>query len=90
MFLRFLDLNRCANIVFASALLIFFLPLFALYFVLSRFNARGSRLIGPQSVKTGPFSIDLLRRRLAAELTFDRAIDAYEELIDSTFAEERQ
>ncbi len=78
-------LDRCLDILLAALLLTFFLPLLAWYSVLARLDSLRSR-----SNRSELFKMSLLKRQIAGELSFERAIEAYEDLIDSTFAEGRQ
>ena len=78
-------LDRCFDLLLAALLLIFFLPLLAWYSVLARLDSWRSR-----SNQSELFKISLLKRQIAGELSFERAIEAYEDLIDSTFAEGRR
>lgn len=75
-------LDRCANLLLAALLLAFFLPLLGWYSILA----------GLDSVSAGlnrrkPSGVDLFKQHAAGEFNFERAIESYEELIDSTFAE---
>lgn len=78
-------LDRCLDILLAALLLTFFLPFLAWYSVLARLDSLRSR-----SNRSELFKMSLLKRQIAGELSFERAIEAYEDLIDSTFAEGRQ
>ena len=78
-------LDRCVDVAIAVLLLTFFLPLLAWYAILARVESRRSC-----SNRTNPFNSDLFSRQISGEFSFERAIEAYEELIDSTCAEGRQ
>jgi hypothetical protein len=70
---------------FAALLLTFFLPLLVWYSILASLESRRSG-----SNRSQLFKIDLFNPRIAGEFCSERAIEAYEDLIDSTFAEGRQ
>ena len=77
-------LDRCADFLLAALLLTLFLPLLGWYSILA----------GLDSVSAGfnrrkESGVDLFKLQAAGEFNFERAIEAYEELIDSTFAEGR-
>ncbi|MGC1463975.1 MAG: hypothetical protein WA802_17375 [Terracidiphilus sp.] len=74
--------DRFLNFFLAALLLAFFLPLLAWYSIRATLDSRRSR---PNRSELS--EIGRLKRQIAAEFNFERAIEAYEELIDSTFAE---
>lgn len=76
-------LDRCIDVVFAALLLTFFLPLLAWYSIHAALDARTSKRSRARIFKTDH------THETAGELSFDRAIAAYEELIDRTFADGR-
>jgi hypothetical protein len=77
-------LNRAWDAVLAASLLFFFLPLLACYSILG-----GLHLGRDRRDHTKTARINLLKKQIAGEFNFECAIEAYEELIDSTFAEGR-
>lgn len=77
-------LDRCVDSLVAALLLAFFIPLLAWYFIRNAIDSRRS-----STNRAELFKIDLLERQIAGQFQFERAIEAYEELIDSTFAEGR-
>ncbi len=79
MFDRFFDL------LLVALLLTFFLPLLAWYSILAKLDSRRSH-----RNRFELFEISLLKRQITGEFNFERAIEAYEDLIDSTFAEGRR
>jgi hypothetical protein len=77
-------LDRFVDLLFAALLVTFFLPLLGWYSILA----------GWDSVRAGlnrrkVSGVELFKQQIAGEFNFERAIEAYEELIDSTFAEGR-
>jgi hypothetical protein len=75
-------LDRFVDLLHSSLLLAFFLPVLVWYFIRSRSSSRRA-----DSNRTERSKVDLLKRRIAGQFSFERAIEAYEELIDETFAE---
>ena len=77
-------LDRFVDYLLAALILSFFLPLLGWY----------SILVGWDLVRTGlnrkrvP-GVDFFKQQIAGEFNFERAIEAYEDLIDSTLAEGR-
>jgi len=74
-------LDRFVDLLHSSLLLAFFLPVLVWYFIRARLNSRRA-----DSGRAEPSKVDRFKRRIAGQFSFDRAIDAYEELIDETFA----
>jgi hypothetical protein len=69
---------RSLDAVCAALLPVFFLPLLAWYSIRAKLDFRGE----PAEIA----EIGLLKKQIVSEFNFERAIEAYEELIDSTFA----
>jgi hypothetical protein len=76
-------LDRCADVLQAALLLSYFLPLLAWYSILAAYESR--RAVSKRSRVSAAYHF----KQTAGEFNFERAIEAYEELIDSTFAEGR-
>jgi hypothetical protein len=77
-------LDRFVDFLLMALILGFLLPLLGWYSILA----------GWDSVRAGRHrrkvaGVDLFKQQIAGEFNFERAIEAYEELIDSTFAEGR-
>ena len=77
-------LDRFVDFLLMALILGFLLPLLGWYSILA----------GWDSVRAGRHrrkvsGIDFFKQQIAGEFDFERAIEAYEELIDSTFAEGR-
>ena len=86
-------LDRCLNEAFAEFLRTATRPLLTYYSAHHRQDSmireacrRRDDLIFS---RIEPFRTDVLDRQFAAEFAFEHAIEAYEELIDSTFAGSR-
>lgn len=81
-------LDRCAYHVLAALLLAFLLPLLAWRIVLASASTLAARLRdGSAGNPAQRQRLNLLKQQLVGEFAFDRAIEAYEYLIDSTYAE---
>jgi hypothetical protein len=85
-------LDRCSDATLAALLLALSLPLLAWYLILAGFDSlrsaatrrqfnRGYKTLGHPG---------LLKPQFVGEFAFERAIEAYEHLIDSTCAEGRR
>jgi hypothetical protein len=77
-------LDRLVDLLLSALIFTFFLPLLGWYSILA----------GWDSVRAGlnrrkVSGVDYFKQQIAGEFNFERAIEAYEELIDSTFAEGR-
>ena len=77
-------LDRFVDFLLMALILGFLLPLLGWYSILA----------GWDSVRAGlncrkVSEVELFKQQIAGEFNFERAIEAYEELIDSTFAEGR-
>lgn len=81
--------NRFLDIFLAALLFAFLLPLLAWYAIKAALNSRRDGSTRAAISKIDLAGIDLLRRQFAVEFNFERAIEAYEDLIDSTFVEGR-
>lgn len=79
--------DRILDVVFAVLLFTFLLPFLAWYAILAPSNSRRGRSTRSAISKIDLAGIGLLKRQFAAEFNFERAIEAYEDLIDATFAE---
>jgi hypothetical protein len=77
-------MKRAWDAVLAASLLLFFLPLLAWTSI-----PGGLHLGRDRRHRTKTAGNNLLKKQITAEFNFERAIEAYEELIDSTFAEGR-
>ncbi len=78
-------LDRYVDFLLATLLLAFFLPLLVWYAIVATVSSRR-----PHHSRFQLFKISLLKRQIAGEFSFERAIGAYEDLIDSTFAQRPQ
>ena len=76
--------DRIVDFLFAALILSFFLPLLGWYSILAGWDSVRAGLHRKQGS-----SVDFFKQQIAGEFNFERAIEAYEELIDSTFAEGR-
>lgn len=76
--------SRCLDAVLAALLLVFLLPSFFWYLIRTGLHSRAT--VSHRNRTARVFS---LKQQFAAEFNFERAIEAYEQLIDSTFAESR-
>lgn len=74
-------LDRLVDLLHSSLLLAFFLPVLVWYFIRAQLNSRRA-----DPYRAGRSQVDRFKRRIAGQFSFDRAIEAYEELIDETFA----
>ena len=75
-------LDRCVDLLHSSLLLAFFLPVLVWYFIRARLNSRRT-----DSNRAERSKVALFKRQIAGQFSFERAIEAYEELIDETCAE---
>jgi hypothetical protein len=85
-------LDRSLNDAFADFLRTFTRPLLAYYSAHARQDSMSSaashrRRADHRFNRIELIKTDLLKQQFAAEFAFEHAIEAYEELIDSTFAE---
>jgi hypothetical protein len=84
-------LDRCSDAAHAALLLAFFVPLLAWYLVLAGFDsARAATTRRRFSRGFKPLEhpgLGLLKQQFVGEFAFDHSIEAYEHLIDSTYAE---
>ena len=78
--------NRFLDVLLAALLVAFFLPSVAWYAVVAGISSMRGRSTRSAISQMDFAGIGLLKRQFAGEFNFERAIDAYEELIDSTFA----
>jgi hypothetical protein len=77
-------LDRCLDAVTAALLLVLCVPVFAWCSICAEVRSSVPALQRDKSPRTRN-----LQQQIAGEFNFERAIEAYEDLIDSTFAEER-
>jgi hypothetical protein len=84
-------LDRCSDAALAALLLAFSLPLLAWYLIRAAFDFACAAITHRRSGRglNPPKRSGLLRLKpqFVGEFAFDRAIEAYEHLIDSTYAE---
>ena len=81
--------SRLLDVLLVVLIVVFFLPSLAWHAGAARVNflrARSTRLAHSQA---DPATVGLRKPKSAPEFNFERAIHAYEELIDSTSAEGR-
>lgn len=86
-------LDRCVKVSFAVLLLAVTLPLLAWYVLLAGLDSAYTAIRRRASRRrnlVGSFRVGRLNQQFAGEFAFDRAIEAYEYLIDSTYGEGRQ
>lgn len=87
-------LDRYSDAKLAALLLAFSLPLLAWYLIRAGFDflrtLTARRLFGRGFKTLGQPALGLLKPQFVGEFAFDRAIEAYENLIDSTYAEGRR
>ena len=86
-------LDRCVKVLFAVLLLAVTLPLLAWYLLLSGIDSACTairRRASRNRNRLGSLRTGRLTKQFAGEFAFDRAIEAYEYLIDSTYAERSQ
>jgi len=87
-------LDEClSDFVFAVLLIAIALSLLAWYSLLGGLGSVRAaifRRVRRGRVPVPPQDFDLVQQQLAPEFAFDRAIEAYEHLIDSTYAERGQ
>ena len=77
-------LDRFVDLLFAALLLAFLLPLLGWYSILAGLDSLGAGF----NRRKVP-GADLFKQQSAGEFNFERALEAYERLIDSTFAKAR-
>ena len=75
--------SRFVDFLLHALLVVFFLPSLVWYFIHAAVDSRRTGL-----GRTKVFKVDLFRQSVG-EFNFERAIEAYEDLIDATFAEGR-
>jgi hypothetical protein len=71
----------------ATLILTFSLPILAIYYILDRLNPLDGTALRIRRAGICSNRAELMQLKFAGEFHFERAIEAYEELIDSTFAD---
>jgi hypothetical protein len=82
-------LERSVDIAFAGLLLAFSLPLLAFYSVLAKLDSASPAPFRRLRMGRRLSPIETLNLQFAEEFGFEHAIEAYEQLIDSTLASRR-
>jgi hypothetical protein len=77
-------LDRCLDAIVAALLLVLFVPVLVWYSIRAGLRSRAAIFHRAKSSR-----IANLEQQIAGEFNFELAIEAYEDLIDSTFAEGR-
>ena len=80
-------LDRCVNGAFAGLLLTFSLSLLAFYSILAELDSKVPALSRRSRMGRRRNHTEFLKLQMVEQFSFERAIEAYEELIDSTLAD---